>query len=165
MIVFDDIFMNPLFYYLETTKGIEQKEIHHPEGDVFTHSLQVLKWAFKETNDTDLILAAMMHDIGKVKNSLGHEKIAIELLKDYLSLKSLFIIEHHMRIWTMLLGEMRKLSKVKFLINHPWLPELILLARWDKLGRNPKMIVKYDKEFIINKLNEKAELYFQRGDD
>ena len=165
MIVFDNIFMNPLFYYLETTKGIEQKEIHHPEGDVFTHSLQVLKWAFKETNDTDLILAAMMHDIGKVKNSLGHEKIAIELLKDYLSLKSLFIIEHHMRIWTMLLGEMRKLSKVKFLINHPWLPELILLARWDKLGRNPKMIVKYDKEFIINKLNEKAELYFQRGDD
>ena len=164
MIVFDDIFMNPLFYYLETTKGIEQKEIHHPEGDVFTHSLQVLKWAFKETNDTDLILAAMMHDIGKVKNSLRHEKIAIELLKDYLSLKSLFIIEHHMRIWTMLLGEMRKLSKVKFLINHPWLPELILLARWDKLGRNPKMIVKYDKKFIINKLNEKAKLHFQRGD-
>jgi len=160
MTIFDDAFMAPLFYYFERTRGVEQKEIHHPEGDVFTHSLQVLKWAFKETNNTDLILAAMMHDIGKVENALGHEKIAVELLKDYLSLKSLFIIEHHMRVWTMILGEMRKLSKVKFLVSHPWLPELVLLARWDKIGRNPRAKVKYDKEFIINKLNEKAKLHF-----
>ena len=54
MIVFDSKIMEPLFWILEQTKGITQMETHHPEGDVFTHSMQVLKIAFRETIDIDL---------------------------------------------------------------------------------------------------------------
>lgn len=165
MIVFDSKIMEPLFWVLEQTKGIAQMEIHHPEGDVFIHSLQVLQIAFRETIDTDLILAAMLHDVGKIGNSRGHEKIAIDLLDCHCSGKTLWLIEHHMRIWHLILGEMKKRSKVESLSNHPWLPELIMLARWDKIGRNPRRKIIYDKEKIINNLNFCVEKRFELNNE
>ena len=154
IILFDEKFMNPLFKILENCKGIEQQENHHPEGDVFGHSLQVLRWAFRESIDTDLILAAMLHDVGKMENSLGHEKIAVEMLNGLVSVKTLWLIEHHMRFWTLILGEMKKLSKIKELSGHPWVPELVLLARWDKKGRKPNVKTKYDRQDITDRLNK-----------
>jgi HD domain-containing protein len=152
--------MEPLFVTLEQCRGIAQMNNHHPEGCVFTHSVQVLYWALKESNDTDLILAAMLHDVGKMENSHGHEKIAVGMLKPYLSAKSLWLIEQHMRVWYLLLGEMRKLSKVKHLVGHPWLPELIHLVRWDKMGRNPMHKPYYDREAIMERLNKCVERRF-----
>ena len=133
---------------------------YHPEGTVFEHSLQVLYKAFRETNDTDLIIAAMLHDVGKAVESNGHEQAAIEMLDEYLSAKTKWLIEQHMRIWTLIKGEMKKLSKVRELIEHPFLPELILLARWDHMGRNPNKKIEYDKEDIINRLNKCANKHF-----
>ncbi len=164
MKIFTNGFMNPLFDLLEKCKGVEQMDEHHPEGDVFVHSLQVLKWAFKESIDTDLILAAMLHDIGKVENSLGHDKIAVEMLTGLVSVKTLWLIENHMRIWYLILGEMKRWKKVQDLVHHPWLPEMILLARWDKMGRNPNIRnINYDKQNIMDRLNKCAEMHFEKG--
>lgn len=151
--VFNIEIMQPLFWVLEETKGVIQMEYYHPEGDVFTHSIQVLEAAFRETIDTDLILAAMLHDVGKNRKSHGHEKTALDLLDCHCSGKTLWLIKHHMRIWEMLLGKMRKKSKVEYLNEHPWLPELIMLAKWDKMGKNPRCKTVYDKEKIIDRLN------------
>jgi len=163
-LIFSLEMLRPHFEALERCRGVEQLEVYHPEGDVFIHSLQVLQWAFKETIDTDLILAAMLHDIGKVENSLGHEHIAIEMIGELLSVKTCWLIEQHMRIWYLLNGEMRKLSKIKELVDHPFLPELILLARWDKLGRYPKRKVLYSKQMIVDRLNYCAEEHFKTID-
>jgi hypothetical protein len=160
MVVFDAKIMEPLFWILEETRGVIQMESYHPEGDVFTHSLQVLQVAFRETIDTDLILAAMLHDVGKIGNSMGHEKIGTELLDCHCSAKTLWLIEHHMRIWHLILGQMRKKSKIEYLNGHPWLPELILLASWDKMGRNPNREVAYNQEKIIARLNWCVEKRF-----
>jgi len=151
--IFTNKLMDPLFMTLEQCKGVKQLDCHHPEGDVFSHSLQVLYHAFRETIDTDLILAAMLHDIGKMENSLGHEKIAVEMLKPYISAKTSWLIEQHMRIWYYILGDMKRLSKAKELAEHPWLPELIQLARFDKMGRNPNKKIVYDRDEITNRLN------------
>lgn len=158
--IFDEGFMAPLFGFLERCKGVEQRNDYHLEGDVFVHSVQVMGWAFRETNDTDLILAAMLHDIGKYENNLGHEKIAMEWLRGHVSAKTLWLIEHHMRIWYLILGEMKRLSKARYLLNHPWLPELVSLARWDKLGRNPNRRIEYDRRSIIERLNSCADKHF-----
>ena len=158
---FTDENTKEIFGFLEKCQGIEQMECHHPEGDVFNHSLQVLNWAFKESDDIDLILAAMLHDIGKSENSKGHEQIAVEKLRDYASVKTLWLIEHHMRVWYYVLGEMRKHSSCQYLANHPWLPELIQLARWDKLGRTHNRQMKYDKGKIIERLNLKVDRHFK----
>lgn len=159
--IFTEEFMEPYFSALEKCQGVTQMEIHHPEGDVFIHSLQVLARAFRETNDTDLILAAMLHDVGKALESKGHEQKAIEILDSHLSAKTRWLIEQHMRIWYLILGEMKRLSKVRELIEHPFLPDLILLARWDKMGRNPNKKIIYDREKIIQKLNKCAETHFK----
>ncbi|KKM76761.1 hypothetical protein LCGC14_1376940 [marine sediment metagenome] len=149
-----------LFYCLEQCKGIRQMEKYHPEGDVFIHSLQVLHYAFKETHDTDLILAAMLHDIGKAVVVKGHDKEALNMLQEYVSPKTLFLIEHHMRFWDYIEGAMQKLSKCLFLANHPWLPELVQLSRWDNKGRRKNWQPTYDRENIIDRLNKSCEQHF-----
>jgi len=153
--------MEPLFWILEQTDGVIQMDIHHPEGSVFNHSLQTLYCAFRETYDTDLILAAMLHDVGKIGRSKGHEKIAIEMLDCHCSPKTLWLIENHMKIWYFVLGEMHKLSKVKELIDHPWFTELVHLARFDKMGRNPRRRIVYDKEDIVDRLEKCVEKRFE----
>ena len=160
--IFTEEFMHPLFMSLEQCIGVKQMESYHPEGDVFNHSLQVLYCAFRETIDTDLLLAAMLHDVGKIENSLGHEKIAVGMLKPYVSVKTEWLIENHMRIWYYLLGDMKKLSKVRELACHPWLPELIQLARFDKLGRNPNRKIKYNRNDIMDRFNSCVDKRFEQ---
>lgn len=158
--VFPDETLNRVFELLSRCKGVEQMEKHHPEGDVLIHSLQVFRWAVRETNDVDLALAALVHDVGKCERSNGHESIGCELLDGFVTVKVLFLIKNHMRIWTYIKGRMEKLSKCRWLSNHPWLSLLIQLARWDHKGRNPNMKVTYDKERIVEQLNNVAEKHF-----
>jgi len=159
--IFTEELIGPYFSALEKCKGVSQMDEHHPEGDVFNHSLQVLYWAFRETDDTDLILAAMLHDVGKAVDSKGHEQIAVEMLDEFLTAKTRWLIEQHMRIWYLLLGDMKRYSKVHELIDHPFLSDLILLARWDKMGRDPRRVIHYDRQVIIDRLNKCVEKHFQ----
>ena len=149
-----------MFFLLEATKGVKQDPKWHPEEDVFQHSLQVLKWALRESNDIDVVLTALLHDVGKAIETKGHAEISCELLKDLAAEKTLFLIRNHRRIWDYLDGSMHKLEKCLFLAEHPWLPELIQLARFDRKGRNPNVKIKYDKENIIEKLNRKCKEHF-----
>lgn len=152
--------LNLYFAYLEKCQGVEQMEKHHPEGDVLNHSLQCFQWALRESTDIDLVLAALLHDIGKIENFKGHEKIAIKWLGGICSVKTLWLIEHHMRIWNLLLGQMRRKKKVEYLIGHCWLPELISLARWDKMARNPNKQIQLNKDELTNRLNQCIQYHF-----
>lgn len=149
-----------LFYFLEKCKGVEQNSKWHPEGDVFTHALQVGSLAFRESNDVDVIIAAYLHDVGKMVLSKEHVRIGCVLLYPYVSVKTLFLIEHHMRIHTYLNGEMKKLSKCKFFEGHVWFSDLVQLSRWDRMGRNPNRKVSYDKFKIIDRLNRCVDKHF-----
>lgn len=151
--LFDDLIMNPLFELLENTRGITQKVENHPEGDVLTHSLQTLSHAFRESKDTDLILASMLHDVGKKENILMHAKIGAKWLEGIVGPKTVWLVRNHLRIVNYLDGSMNKLSKCLTLANHPWLPELIQLRRWDNKGRNPDIPVFYSREKITRQLN------------
>lgn len=134
---------------LEGCRGVAQAPRWHPEGDVFQHSLQVTAWALRESDDLELILAAMLHDIGKIGGSAGHAERAAGELGGRLGEKSVWLIANHMRIWHLLLGEMRRVEKVRALVGHPWLPDLVLLARWDKMGRDPALQLPYSRAELV----------------
>jgi predicted HD phosphohydrolase len=157
--------MKPFFELLDKCKGIEQKEEYHPEGDVLTHSLQVFHYACRETNDIDLLLASLLHDVGKAVNTLEHTHEALNLLDEYVSTKTIWLIKNHMRVWTYLHGEMRGLKKCKDLADHPWFSELVQLARFDNIGRIRNYQPTYNKQEIIDRLNKAIEEHWKYGID
>ncbi len=64
--------------------GVEHNNKHHLEGDVFNHTMLVLKEIQKLTTDFSTIMGALYHDIGKVEmiNTTGkmHGHDEIELI-------------------------------------------------------------------------------------
>ncbi|TET08479.1 MAG: HD domain-containing protein [Candidatus Atribacteria bacterium] len=155
--------MKPILDVLHALKGIEQQVEYHPEGDALKHTYQVFKWAIRETMDLDLILAVLLHDVGKVTYSNHHTKDSVKLIEGFSSCKTVWLVKHHMRIWTYLKGEMQGLKKCLELANHCWLPDLIQLARWDAKGRNPRSQCYFTDEQIIEILNRKAREHFDKG--
>lgn len=60
--------------------------IHHPEGDLFTHAIQVLQRVAEQTGDPLARFCALFHDIGKLATDLclyprhhGHEEAGFAL--------------------------------------------------------------------------------------
>ena len=155
--------MKPIFELLYACGGTEQMEEHHPEGDVLRHTFQVFKWAIRESVDLDLILAALLHDVGKATYSNHHEEDSVKMIEGFSSCKTVWLVKNHMRIWTYIKGEMRGLKKCLELANHPWLPELIQLARWDSKGRDPFKQCYFSNDEIMRILNQKAKEHFSEG--
>ena len=51
-------------------------------------------------------------------------------------------------------GEMKRWKKCKDLVEHPWFPELVQLARLDNMGRVANYNPNYSRQDIIDKLNK-----------
>lgn len=161
--IYTEEYIDQLYELLVPCAQVIGHPVYHPEGSVWVHSFQVLKLVLRETDDTDLILAAWMHDVGKQTNKLGHEAESVKMLEPYFSTKGLWLVEQHMRVWAMLKGEMKKLSKVKELLEHPWLPPLIALARWDSMGRKANYEWYIDPCDLTYRLNQKAMKHFREA--
>lgn len=83
------------FPELESTIGVPQDPAHHPEGDVWNHTMLVLDQAALLRSRTEkplyYMLAALFHDLGKTAvtrietdgryHSFGHEKAGLPLVK------------------------------------------------------------------------------------
>lgn len=136
-----------------------QDPVHHPEGDVLTHTMQVCNLACRETDDVELRLAALLHDVGKQIEGHGHEKHSVDLVRDVVSEKTLWLIENHMRFWYWIDGRMKKLSKVRGMSESPWIGDLACLARWDRAGLKAGVRVELDVDKILMKLDPEYARY------
>jgi len=148
-----------LLNIVETCKDVKQDEKYHPEGDVLTHLLQTFNTAYKESKDYDLVLSALLHDVGKQITRLRHDKESVKLIEGFVSEKTLWLVKHHMRIWSFISGEMKRYQKVQDYYNHKWFKELIMLARWDKMSINPNVKVEFNRDKLLKQLkglNEKT---------
>ncbi|CAN8142326.1 fused CCA tRNA nucleotidyltransferase/phosphohydrolase [uncultured Thiomicrorhabdus sp.] len=77
-----------LFPELHALHGVEQPEKHHPEGDVWVHTMLVLQQATKLSDDLAVRFAALVHDLGKGitppelwPKHHGHEAAGVPLVK------------------------------------------------------------------------------------
>jgi predicted HD phosphohydrolase len=163
LVVYDESTFGTLLDYVEMLKGVKAREDYHPEKDVMEHSIQTFNWAMKETDDMELIVAALVHDVGKSVEELGHEQIGAGLIHGLVSPKVHFLVENHTRIRYYYEGKTRQLKKVNYLAQHPFFTELVMLSRYDKLGRVANKTSPYSRELILDRLNKKALQRYEEG--
>jgi len=129
----------------------------HPEESALHHSIQAFIRARKESNDKEFWVAALFHDVGKLIEIHGHEKLSVEILQSfgYQNEKVLWLIENHMKMHWFLSGQLKRRGKIRSLLESPWISELIHLRRVDALSREIGIIPLFD-EIEINNLLEKT---------
>lgn len=125
-----------LFYsLLLPLENVKQHPKFHPEGDVLYHSLQVFDLACDQLPyDEEFLLAALLHDIGKGIDPEDHVNAGLEAIKDYITERTYWLIEHHMeahRLSEHSLGHRAS----KRLRNHEYFDDLVLLGECDRAGR------------------------------
>ena len=74
----------------ELTKTLEGYKINRLE-----HSLQTATRALNDKADDEMIVAALLHDVGDELAPLNHSEYAAAVLKPYVSEKTRWIIEKH----------------------------------------------------------------------
>ena len=153
--------MNQLSYWfkeIEALIGIEQSKIHHPEGDVFNHTMLVLdeaaKLRNKANNELAFMLAALCHDFGKTVTTEikengkitahSHEIQSVKIAEEFLDRLSheiklkkevLNLVELHMKP-NQMFDKAKKKSMMKLWDKAICPEDLILLAKADSLGRD-----------------------------
>lgn len=129
-------------------KGVEQGPEFHAEGDVWMHQLLIME-ALPRDASTELIWAALLHDIGKPRKQRlpagegeritfhGHDMTSAELARPILNklkfsneqkAQILWLIEHHINISQ--LPQMRR-GNQKNMMNHPGFADLVELHKAD----------------------------------
>ena len=158
---------------LYNLKKTEQSPIHHPEGNVWNHTLLVVDEAarvkFKSKNQAALMWASLLHDIGKpstTKSRKGkltaydHDKVGAELSKDFLQVLSADaklvnqvyqLIRYHMQI--LFVVKDLPFADIEGLKLNTDIKELALLGLCNRLGR---------KGFDRNKEEKNIELFLQK---
>lgn len=140
--------------------GVIQSPIHHPEGDVFNHTMMVIdeaaKLKNKAKNPIGFMYSALCHDFGKVITtttkedgkiiSYNHERAGLKLVRKFLDRTVrkednefrdyvLNMVELHMQP-NQLANQNSKLKSTRKLFKKSVCPQdLILLAKADALGR------------------------------
>lgn len=150
---------------LAETVGVEQSAQWHPEGDVFTHTMQVIDAAVdvgrqleEEQEKIVLMYAAICHDLGKpdttVKlkdgriSSRGHEDVGVPIAKKLLTRicgnKKIIqtvakLVKFHMTPGSFIKNNARKAAYKRLalkLASETNCYKLALLCEADKRGRN-----------------------------
>ncbi len=167
----DPLFQQHPFDMLHNLKKTMQSPKHHPEGNVWNHTMLVVDEAAKvksrSKNPTEFLWAALLHDIGKVpttKNKMGkitsynHDTVGAALAREFLSQftdDNVFIgevcglIRYHMQILYVLNG--LPFADIEGMKRNTDVHEVALLGLCDRLGRfnsNIKEEEKHIKQFL-----------------
>jgi len=149
------------FSLLRDLRNTEQSPVHHPEGNVWNHTLLVVDEAAKhrsESKDAKVFMwAALLHDIGKPATtarrkgkitSYNHDKVGAKLARDFLTVFSkdarfidgvCSLVLYHMHVLYVLKG--LPYADVPGMKAQGDIREIALLGLCDRLGR-----IGYDRE-------------------
>lgn len=159
--------------------GVIQSPIHHPDGDVFNHTMMVIdeaaKLKNKAKNPLGFMYSALCHDFGKVLTtttkedgriiSYNHERAGLKLVRKFLNRTTkkednnlreyvLNMTEFHMQP-NQLANQNSKLKSTRKLFGKSVCPEdLVLLAKADALGRTINQDYTQKEEYLKNALND-----------
>ena len=120
---------------LATLDGVQQDRRFHPEGDALYHSLQVFECALRDTDDWQLIAAALLHDVGKSLDFKEHADLGADLLEPWLPARVTWLVRHHLDLLRHPKATRQRLR------GTPQLVDLERLRRWDLAGRETSVWV------------------------
>ena len=116
-------------------ENVKQSSVHHPEGDVLYHSLQVFEQAReRRPYDQEFLLAALLHDIGKGLDPANHVQAALDALEGLITDRCQFFIANHMLAHDYRGGSLGARQR-RHLEASPDLEDLLLLRECDDAGR------------------------------
>ena len=163
-----DVHFKEIFSLIDVIQPIE----YHPEGDVFTHSMQILDGVSSITQDACTRFAALTHDLGKsltppevLPHHYNHDQNGIPLVRNLCNrLKlpnewrklAITVCSEHMKAG--IFEKMNINSKVSFLErNYKYLKELEIIAKVDSKN-NQLTFYNLGKELIENINGKTIEL-------
>jgi predicted nucleotidyltransferase/predicted HD phosphohydrolase len=116
---------------------VRQSPVHHPEGDVQFHLLQVFELARDERPyDEEFLLAALLHDVGKGIDPSDHVAAGLSVLEGLITERTAFLIAHHMDALAYKAGKLGTTLRHE-LEASPDFEDLMLLRELDNRGRVP----------------------------
>jgi len=150
-----EIFSGYPFSMLSRLKEIPQSPKHHPEGNVWNHTMLVVDMAARNKNHSRepvaFMWAALLHDVGKADTTnqekgritaYNHEKVgalqAEEFLKDFLVDNALIrrivsLIRWHMQI--LFVVKSMQFADIGSMLAETEPEEIALLGYCDRMGR------------------------------
>lgn len=63
--------------------------------DRYEHSLQTATRAFREGARVDMVVAALLHDVGDAMAPANHAELAASILEPYVDEEAAWVVEHH----------------------------------------------------------------------
>jgi hypothetical protein len=120
---------------LQPLENVRQNPVWHPEGDALYHSLQVFELARERVPyDEELILAALLHDVGKGIDPHDHVAAGLDALDGVITPRTQFLIAHHMDAHAVADGTIGHRARLR-LEASPDYYDLVLLGEMDRAGR------------------------------
>jgi predicted nucleotidyltransferase len=116
-------------------ENVHESPVHHPEGDVLYHSLQVFELARDQRPyDEEFLLAALLHDVGKGLDRGHHVEAGLQALEGLITERTRFLIEHHMHAHDYRAGKLGARLRRELEVS-PDFEDLMLLHECDVGGR------------------------------
>ncbi|QDU28243.1 hypothetical protein ETAA8_33430 [Anatilimnocola aggregata] len=118
-------------------ENVKQNLKYHPEGEALYHSLQVFDHMRDERPyDEELLLAALLHDVGKAIDPHNHVVAGLEALDGFITQRTRWLIEHHMLAQQALDGTLGARAHRRLKESEDY-DDLLTLAQCDRAGRQP----------------------------
>ena len=109
--------------------------------DRLEHSLQSATRAHRDDADEEMIVAALLHDIGDLLSPYNHSEMAAAVLRPYVSEKTYWIVRHHgffqSYYYAHHTGGNRNARDTYR--DHPWYQDTVdFCDRWDQSSFDPE---------------------------
>src|SRR5438477_3877519 len=122
-------------------ENVQGSAVHHPEGDVLYHSLQVFELARDaRPYDEEFLLAALLHDIGKGLDRAHHVEAGLSALDGLITARTTWLIERHMEAQAYKNGTLGARARRELQTSVDF-EDLMLLRELDDQGRVPGAVV------------------------
>ena len=59
------------------------------------HSLQSATHAYRDGQDEEMVVAALLHDVGDTIAPFNHDQVAADILRPYVSDRTCWVVRHH----------------------------------------------------------------------